>query len=117
MESERFEMRVPRVLLLRVDEARGHESRASFFRRAAVEKLNGSEILRGGVAAFPVSRTAESAYTQAEVVEALPGPVPGLQTAASLVESGGCPECGGQWQRRPDVSGRFCVDCGGREAK
>jgi hypothetical protein len=39
MSSERFEMRVPKDLLERVDAARGHESRASFVKRAIAAVL------------------------------------------------------------------------------
>lgn len=109
-------MRVPEALLLRVDAARGHESRASFFRRAAVEKLNGREILPGREPyPFEAERQAVRAAVAAGV-ESVRVEAGSIVPASALVESGGCPECGGQWQRRPDVPGRFCVDCGGREA-
>jgi hypothetical protein len=114
MESERFEMRVPKALLDRVDASRGHESRASFFRRAAVEKLN------GGRTDPPYPFEAERQAVRAAVaagVESVRVEAGSIVPASALVESGGCPECGGQWQRRPDAPGRWCVDCGAREAK
>jgi hypothetical protein len=43
MPSVRFEMRLPEDLAGRVDEARGFESRASWLRRAAEEKLGSPE--------------------------------------------------------------------------
>ncbi len=41
MPSERFEMRIPTSLLESLDRARGHESRASFIKRALERELGG----------------------------------------------------------------------------
>jgi hypothetical protein len=59
MAEDRFEMRVPPGLLGRLDEARGHESRASFVRRAleralAVETVGSGTHPVGAVRPAPV---------------------------------------------------------------
>jgi hypothetical protein len=112
MQTVRFEMRVSEGWLGRVDAARGEESRASFVRRAVAEKAGrplrtDAEV----IAQERAFRDIDGHRTTTPVV--LPS---GRTVVVEPSEGSGCPECGGLWERRPGESGRFCVDCGGREA-
>jgi predicted transcriptional regulator len=107
MASERFEMRVPDELMARVDAERGHEKRASFIKRAVEAFLSPESYAFEGER--QVVREAVAAGAQGVRVEV--GSI-----MPESVASSGCPECGGLWERREGERGRWCVDCGAREA-
>jgi hypothetical protein len=105
--SERFEMRVPAELMVRVDAARGFESRASFVKRALEAALDVApepyalEAERQAVRAA-VAAGAEGVRVEAGSVVPEPKPIPGVRRGSS-VESDADAKARAEFQRARDA--------------
>lgn len=126
MASERFEMRVPKDLLERIDAERGHEKRASWIKRtleSALGAVDGTKapesvLPHGGQSSPAPSRASVEVYASANGETAIAARDVLREEWLEPEPVSGCPECGGSWASglSPEGTYRICTDCGAREA-